>query len=172
VSFARAPLDLNGLMASVTERISLRAAEKGVVLENQLPAFPPMVGDGDRLAQVFTNLLDNAVKFTPSGGRVRLRGEVEDGWASVHVEDMGPGIPAEELSRIFERFYQLDKARRRGGGGGAGLGLAISREIVQGHGGQLRASSRPGEGSRFSVRLPITRPRDPTLTGKRRTGIR
>ncbi|MEX0787417.1 MAG: HAMP domain-containing sensor histidine kinase [Anaerolineales bacterium] len=172
VSFARVPLDLNALMVSVAERISFRAAEKGVRVENELPAFPPMVGDGDRLAQVFTNLLDNAVKFTPAGGCVRLRGEFEDGWASVHVEDMGPGIPADELSRIFERFYQLDKARRRGGGGGAGLGLAISREIVQGHGGQLRASSRPGEGSRFSVRLPITRPRDPMLTGKRRARIR
>lgn len=172
VSFVRAPLDLNGLMASVAERISLRAAEKGVGLENHLPPFPPMVGDGDRLAQVFTNLMDNAVKFTPAGGRVRLMGEMDNDWAFVHVEDMGPGIPADDLSRIFERFYQLDKARHRGGGGGAGLGLAISREIVQAHGGRLTALSRPRGGSRFTVRLPITRPHDPTLAGKRRAGIR
>ncbi|MGH2627546.1 MAG: ATP-binding protein [Anaerolineales bacterium] len=172
VSFVRAPLDLNGLLGSVLERISLRAAEKGVRLENELPSYPSLVGDGDRLAQVFTNLLDNAIKFTPAGGSVRLRGEVSGGRALVHVEDMGPGIPAEELSRIFERFYQLDKARRGGEGRGVGLGLAISREIVQAHGGRLNAQSRPGEGSRFSVDLPLTQPQDSTVTGKRRTGIR
>jgi signal transduction histidine kinase len=172
VSFVRAPLDLHGLLSSVLERISLRAAEKGVRLENELPTYPSMVGDGDRLAQVFTNLLDNAVKFTPAGGSVRLRGEVSDGWAAVHVEDMGPGIPADELSRIFERFYQLDKARAGGEGRGVGLGLAISREIVQAHGGRLTANSRPGEGSRFTVELPATQAQDSTVAGRRRTGIR
>ncbi|MGH2607339.1 MAG: sensor histidine kinase, partial [Anaerolineales bacterium] len=172
VSFVRAPLDLRGLLSSVLERISLRAAEKGVRLENELPSYPSMVGDGDRLAQVFTNLLDNAVKFTPAGGSVRLRGETSGGWATVHVEDMGPGIPADELSRIFERFYQMDKARRGGEGRGVGLGLAISREIVQAHGGRLTAQSRPGEGSRFTVELPVTQPQDSTVAGRRRIGIR
>lgn len=172
VSFVRAPLDLGGLLSSVLERISLRAAEKGVRLENDLASYPSMVGDGDRLAQVFTNLLDNAVKFTPAGGSVRVRGEVSGGWAVVHVEDMGPGIPADQLSRIFERFYQLDKARRGGEGRGVGLGLAISREIVEAHGGRLTAQSRPGEGSRFTVELPVTQPQDSTVAGKRRTGIR
>lgn len=172
VSFVRAPLDLNGLLTSVLERISLRAADKGVRLENELPAYPSLVGDGDRLAQVFTNLVDNAVKFTPAGGSVRLRGEVSGGRAVVHVEDGGPGIPAGELSRIFERFYQLDKARRGGEGRGVGLGLAISREIVQAHDGRLTVRSRTGEGSRFSVDLPVTRPEDSTMSGRRGTGIR
>jgi signal transduction histidine kinase len=171
VPFVRAPVDLNGLLNSVVERISLRAAERGVRLENGLPPFPVVIGDGDRLAQVFTNLLDNAVKFAPAGSPIRLEGEVSGGWAAVHVDDKGPGIPAEELSRIFERFYQLDKARRAGAGRGVGLGLAISREIVQAHGGRLTASSRPGNGSRFSVLLPISKPRDPTLIGRKRPRI-
>jgi signal transduction histidine kinase len=86
---------------------------------------------------------------------------------AVGVEDSGPGIPAEDLSRIFERFYQVDRARPGGGGRGVGLGLAISREIVQAHGGRLSATSAPGKGSRFTVHLPASRPSDSTLEARR-----
>jgi signal transduction histidine kinase len=88
---------------------------------------------------------------------------LEPGWITIHVDDGGPGIPPDELSRIFERFYQLDKARSGSGARGVGLGLAISREIVQAHGGTIKAASTVGQGSRFSVRLPIIRPQDETL---------
>ncbi|MCK4962877.1 MAG: HAMP domain-containing histidine kinase, partial [Anaerolineales bacterium] len=163
VVFERHTVDLGALLRSVVERLSVHAEEVGVGIESHLPDFPPLVGDGDRLAQVFTNLIDNAVKHSSEGGVVNLRGEREGAWVSIHVDDTGPGIPPDELSRIFERFYQLDKARSGGGGRGAGLGLAISREIVQAHGGRLVAQSVIKRGSRFTVQLPIIRPDDTTL---------
>jgi two-component system OmpR family sensor kinase len=155
MAFARGPVDLNALVARVADRLSLRAQEKDIRLENEVSGLPMLTGDGDRLAQVFTNLIDNALKHTPAGGVVRLRGEARSADVLVHVEDTGPGIPAEDLSRIFERFYQVDKARRGGAGRGTGLGLAISREIVQAHGGHLTATSATGQGSRFTVQLPL-----------------
>jgi signal transduction histidine kinase len=164
----RSPLDLGALLRSVADRLSPRAAEKHVRIELDLPPMSGVSGDGDRLAQVFTNLLDNAVKHSPAGAPVRVQGEAGRGWVAVHVEDRGPGIPAEEVSRIFERFYQLDKSRRGGEGRGAGLGLAISREIVQAHGGSLTVSSRVGEGSTFSVRLPALNPDASTQSRRRK----
>ena len=155
MTFARAPVDLDALVARVADRLSLRAQENDIRLENEVSGLPMVTGDGDRLAQVFTNLVDNALKHTLAGGIVRVRGEALAGQVQVHVEDTGPGIPAEDLSRIFERFYQVDKARRGGAGRGTGLGLAISREIVQAHCGQLTATSSPGRGSRFTVQLPL-----------------
>jgi len=157
----RGPVDLSGLLQSVVERASLRADEAGVMLA--LDGFGPVtiIGDGDRLAQVFTNLVDNAIKHTPLGGQVRISSKVERGWITVHVDDQGAGIPAAELSRIFERFYQVDKARS--GRRGVGLGLAIVREIVQAHGGRVVAQSEMGTGSRFSVQLPVVMPSDATL---------
>ncbi len=163
VEFRRLPVDLTVLVRGVLERLRLRAEEKGVELVNGLDSLPLVIGDGDRLAQVFTNLVDNAIQHTPPGGQVRVRGWSQAGWVAVAVEDTGPGIPPEDLSRIFERFYQVDKARPGGGRRGVGLGLAISREIVQAHGGRLAAQSEMGQGSRFTVQLPITRPDDPTL---------
>ncbi|MEE9507965.1 MAG: HAMP domain-containing sensor histidine kinase, partial [Anaerolineales bacterium] len=136
IEFDRHPVDLSILLQSIVDRMSLSAAEKSVQLERHLDGLAPMIGDGDRLAQVFTNLLDNAIKHTPEGGTVRLHGETEAGWISIHVDDSGRGIPNEDLSHIFERFYQVDKARRGGKGRGVGLGLAISRQIVEAHGGR------------------------------------
>ena len=163
VVFERHPVDIGALLRNVVEGLSVRAGEAGVLIKSHLPDFPTLVGDGDRLAQVFTNLIDNAIKHSAEGGVVNLRGEMESGWVSIHVDDAGPGIPADELSRIFERFYQLDKARSGGRERGAGLGLAISREIVQAHGGRLVAQSVVERGSRFTVQLPIIRPDDTTL---------
>jgi signal transduction histidine kinase len=163
IVFEREPIDLKLLLSSVAERLSLTAKDKGVRLEDRLPGLTIMIGDGDRLAQVFTNLIDNALKNTPAEGTVFLHGEVEGGWVSIHVEDTGPGIPDEDLSRIFERFYQVDKARRGGKGRGVGLGLAISRQIIEAHGGRLVAQSAIGKGSRFTVQLPIVKSDDETL---------
>lgn len=163
IEFDRHPVDLSILLQSIVDRMSLSAAEKSVQLERDLDGLAPMIGDGDRLAQVFTNLLDNAIKHTPEGGTVRLHGETEAGWISIHVDDSGRGIPNEDLSHIFERFYQVDKARRGGKGRGVGLGLAISRQIVEAHGGRLVAQSAIGKGSRFTVQMPIVQPFDETL---------
>ena len=161
IDFKRDRVDINAIVANVVERLSLRARNAEIEIQEQLPPLPPLVGDGDRLAQVFTNLLDNAIEHSPAGGRVRVLGEVSQGWMTIHVEDAGSGIPPDELSRIFERFYQMDNARSSRG---AGLGLAISREIVRSHQGELKATSEIGRGSRFSVRLPLVRADDSTIT--------
>ena len=163
----RKPVDLEAVLSAIVERLKLKAADKGVQLQNEATSLPSLIGDGDRLAQVFTNLIDNALTHTPEGGSVRLKAETGFGWVSVHVDDTGSGIPPEELSRIFERFYQLDKARSGSMPRGAGLGVAISQEIVQAHGGSLKAQSEVGQGSRFTVRLPIVQPDDETLAQKR-----
>jgi two-component system OmpR family sensor kinase len=162
VVFDRRPIDLVALLNAVIERLSVRAIEHEVRIENRIPVFPTLIGDGDRLAQIFTNLIDNAIKNTSKGDAVTLWGEIEAGWISIHVDDVGPGIPADELSRIFERFYQVDKARAGGMDRGVGLGLAISREIVRAHGGRIVAQSIVGQGSRFTVQLPIGQPDDKT----------
>jgi signal transduction histidine kinase len=117
-------------------------------------ARPLVAGDPDRLFQVFANLLDNAVRAGPAGSEVAVRLRGEAGWAVVSVADAGPGIPPEEVDRIFERFYQLDKSRARSGGRGFGLGLAIAREIVAAHGGVIEVESEVGRGSVFRVRIP------------------
>lgn len=161
MDFKRDRVELNAIVANVVEHLSLRASEAKIDIQEQLPPLPALVGDGDRLAQVFTNLVDNAIEHSPMDGRVRILGEVSQGWITIHVEDAGSGIPPDELSRIFERFYQLDKARSSRG---AGLGLAISREIVRSHQGELKATSEIGRGSRFSVRLPIVRADDSTIS--------
>jgi two-component system sensor histidine kinase ResE len=163
IEFVRGAVDLCALLERVIDKLSLPAAKKGVELENTITALPTMVGDGDRLAQVFTNLVDNAIKHTPANGKVILREDISAGWISIHVDDSGAGIPSEDLSRIFERFYQVDKARSGGSGRGVGLGLAISRQIVESHGGRIVAQSSEGRGSRFTVQLPIVQPDDETI---------
>lgn len=163
IEFGRKPVNLGLLVRNVIEKLSLRAAEKGIDITDRLPELPIIIGDGDRLAQVLTNLCDNAIQHTPEGKTVCVHGETEGNWVLIHVDDSGPGIPPSELSRIFERFYQIDKARKHGKGQGSGLGLAISREIVRAHGGRLVAQSVAGYGSRFSLSLPIVQPGDETL---------
>ncbi len=163
-----ASLDMAALVQAVAERMRVPAGEKGVELEVQLGPLPALVADGDRLAQVLTNLIDNAIIHSPPGCKVGLTAGTERDEVAVTVEDSGPGIPPEQLERIFERFYQVDRSRRAGGGRGAGLGLAISREIVLAHGGTLTAESTPGRGSRFIVRLPRARPGDSTAVRRAR----
>jgi signal transduction histidine kinase len=166
----RAPLDLRLLLVALAERFALRAQERGVNLKTDLPDLPSMLGDADRLAQVLGNLVDNALKHTPSGGTVTLAASIVGDQAQVTVSDNGHGIPPEDLSRIFERFYQVDKSRARPGsaGGGVGLGLAISKEIVIAHRGRITAESVVGIGTRFVVRLPLSLPEDSTVVRKRR----
>jgi signal transduction histidine kinase len=165
LAFTWHPVDLRVLANSVCERMALRAAEKGVKLTASLPELPSIIGDGDRLAQVLTNLLDNALKHTPPGSGVEVRGTQGPSTVRIEVVDSGPGIPPDELSRIFERFYQVDKSRRGGAGRGAGLGLAISREVAAAHGGTLTAESIVGRGSCFRLELPVARASDKAQPG-------
>ncbi|MDH7487074.1 MAG: ATP-binding protein [Anaerolineae bacterium] len=153
ITIAQESVDLPQLLRMCQERMGWQAQQKGVELTVEVRPLPPLRGDSDRLMQVLTNLLDNALTYTPAGGSVTLAAaEVKDqAEVEITVTDTGPGIPAEELARIFERFYRVDKARA---GRGAGLGLAIVKEIVEAHGGRVWAESSVGLGTRFVVRLP------------------
>lgn len=165
--FKREAVDLTRLLQSVVEKFTPQATQAQVELRAEIGALPALVGDMDRLVQVFTNLVDNAIKHTPAGGRAAMRARPVDGFVEISVSDTGPGIPADDLSRIFERFYQVDKSRRGGGGHGVGLGLAITREIVQAHAGSITAYSIPERGSTFTVKLPVARPDDSTLAHRK-----
>lgn len=110
-------------------------------------------GNAQRLEQVFTNLIENAIKYTPAGGEVRVRGGARSGFAFVEVSDTGIGIPREHLHRIFERFYRVDRSRSREMGG-TGLGLAIVKHVVKAHDGHVEADSTEGQGSTFRVEFP------------------
>lgn len=156
------------ILRAVGEKLALRAQQAGVALRVQVPDLPDAIGDGDRLAQVFTNLVDNALKHTPPGGTVTLIGARQDDGLELAVADNGEGIPPEDLSRVFERFYQVDKSRQRDARRtGAGLGLAISRQIVEAHGGTIRVESVLGVGTRFAVWLPLPRPTDTTVARRK-----
>jgi signal transduction histidine kinase len=163
----REPIDLPALLGAVAEKFNLRATEAQVALSLEMPDGLPVInGDADRLAQVFTNLVDNALKHTPAGGRVTVSAAANPAGVEITVTDTGAGIPAADLGRIFERFYQVDKSRARPGG--VGLGLAISREIVQAHQGTINVESVVGLGSRFRVTLPRALSDDITLNRRRR----
>jgi len=133
-------------------------AEAGIPLEQQLPEqLPELSVDPDRILQVFTNLLGNAIKFTPTGGKVRVGASLELDEVVFWVTDSGPGIPQEHLPNLFDRFWQAHSTDRRG----AGLGLAIAKGIVEAHGGRIWARSVLGQGSTFSFCVPL-----PSRTGE------
>ena len=153
MEIAKERVDLFPILRHSVEKLTPQAMEGEVELVWDASQELFVVGDADRLEQVFTNLLDNAVAHTPAGGRVTIEGDhVEDGTVEVRVTDTGEGIPPEELPRIFERFYRVDKARVHDRG--VGLGLAITKEIVEAHGGSISVESVVGLGSQFIVRLP------------------
>ena len=154
-------MDLGRVAAESTERLRLFADRQGVTLRVEVADdLPPVRGDPARLGQVVVNLVHNAVKFSPDGGDVTVRvqpgPDAMDGARTVvvSIEDHGVGIPRAAQSRIFERFYKVDRARVRGEAGGTGLGLAIARHIVEQHGGRIWVESREGRGSTFSFAVP------------------
>jgi signal transduction histidine kinase len=118
------------------------------------PDLPPIAADADKLRQVLVNLVENAIKYSPDGGRVEVALTALPGLLRFAVQDEGLGIPPAEQARIFEKFYRLDPHLTRGVGG-TGLGLYICREIVRRMGGRIGVESRPGEGSTFSFELPL-----------------
>lgn len=151
------PVSLPELIETARKRLAQPYASKGVTLTLDLPAaFSPVRADTDRLLQVLTNLLGNALQYTPAGGHVVLSAELRAGEFLVRVADTGIGIPAEHLPHIFDRFYRVDKSRSRQAGGGSGIGLTISRALVEAHGGHLWAESPGvGRGSIFLFTLPL-----------------
>jgi two-component system phosphate regulon sensor histidine kinase PhoR len=151
------PVALAPIVREVADLLAEPARRGGVELVIDVDPDVRVQGDPDRLTQVVSNLLDNAIKYTPDGGRVRVVGRHVAGTSSVElaVEDTGAGIPAEDLPRLAERFYRVDKARIRELGG-TGLGLSIVKHIVQAHGGSLRFASRVGVGTTVTVELPAS----------------
>ena len=151
MALRREPTDLNDLIRQTVEMYEDVADERGVRIETV--ATPELVAniDRNRLRQVLANLLDNAIKYTPSGGRIEMRAGREADAVVVKVKDTGAGIPAEELPRIWERLYRGDKSRSTRG---LGLGLSLVKAIVQAHGGEVSVESELGEGSTFVLRLP------------------
>ena len=168
VSLDRQALNLENLLNQVGGQLIPQAVEAQVEFKLDIDPLPTCVGDEDRLSQVFTNLVDNAIKHTPAGGFVRLSARSEGGLARVEVIDSGEGIPAEHLPRIFERFYKVDGARKKETVPGTGLGLAIAQQIVQAHGGTITVRSQIGEGTAFEVNLPVVKSDDSTVVEKPR----
>ncbi|HYN84697.1 MAG TPA: heavy metal sensor histidine kinase [Pyrinomonadaceae bacterium] len=148
-------LYLDDLLDEVARAGGLLASDKGVSVELTNLPEAAFHGDEDLLRQMVMNLVDNAVKFTPAGGVVRLGLARRAGEYVLSVSDTGPGIPAEARDHVFERFYRADKARSRSEDGGAGLGLAIARWIAQAHDGDLQLADSDGTGATFIVRLPF-----------------
>lgn len=146
------PTSLRDLIDKPVDRLLPQAERAGLTLSVELsPDLPRVLADAERVGQVITNLVHNAIKFTPEGGKVDVSARQAARSVTISVADTGVGIPAEDLPRIFERFYKSDRARS---GGGSGLGLAIAKHIVQGHGGRIWAESVEGQGSTFHFSLP------------------
>lgn len=158
VAMKREPIDLRELVEDAAGLLGVLAEEGRVRIERDLPAAPvPVAGDWTMLRQALVNLLDNAIKHSPPDGVVVIACRWRPDAAEIGVADQGPGIPAQELTRIFERFHRLDAARSLepdGRRGGFGLGLAIARQAVEAHGGRIEVESEPGRGSRFRIVLP------------------
>ena len=151
------PVDLVGLTKEVADGYTDLAEERRVRLHTELQPQLSLRGDRAQLGLLVSNLLDNALRHTAAKGTVRIRLEAAEGRAVLQVVDTGEGIPAGELSRVFERFYRVDKARARQTGG-TGLGLAIVRHVAEAHGGTVRVDSELGRGSSFTVSLPLAGP--------------
>ena len=148
------PFDLGELAAMTADQMSLLAEDKDVTVVCEYAGAVHVQGDRARMKQVIVNLLDNAIKYTPSGGRVRLRIAREEGNAILEVADDGIGIPEEALPHVFKRFYRVDASRSREQGG-AGLGLSIVKSICAAQGAQVEVASTPGKGSLFRVRQTL-----------------
>ncbi len=148
------------LIEVVVRRLGPAAQAKGITLAVELPpSLPTFEGDEDRLGQVLTNLVSNAIQYTPEGGTVTLSARLVGDQIQVSVTDTGIGISPEHLQHIFTRFYRVDRSRSRAAGGGSGVGLTIAQRLVEAHGGRIWAESEgPGKGSRFVFTVPLRRP--------------
>jgi signal transduction histidine kinase len=148
------PCDVTRVLVETMEAFQPRAAEQGITLV--LSPEPPnaiVQADGERVLQLIDNLVGNALKFTPAGGRVSIGGSIDGNELRLTVADTGPGIPEEQRARLFDRFWQARGADRRG----LGLGLPIAKGIAEAHGGRLWVDSTMGSGSAFHFAMPLAR---------------
>jgi two-component system phosphate regulon sensor histidine kinase PhoR len=154
VPLAREPVEMAAVVSQAAERMRPQAERQGIELSLDLPPdLPRVTGDADRLERAAVNLIQNAIKFTPGGGSIRISAAALDGAVEVAVRDTGAGIPPEDLPRVFERFYKADRSR---GGRGSGLGLAVVKHTVEAHGGRVVAESELGRGSTFRFTVPVS----------------
>jgi len=151
----REPVSLADVLEKVAPLFQKEAEAKGLAWVVEVGARPVVRADPDQMAQVWSNLISNAVKYTPAGGRVRVALEERDGWAIGTVEDTGIGIPPQDLERIFEEFYRTPQAKEVAPRG-TGLGLPLVKQILEAHGGSITVESEVGRGSRFVFRLPVS----------------
>lgn len=148
------PVAVSEIVRACMETAHLNAASRNLQLESECPPdLPPLEGDSGALHEILQNLLDNAMRYTPAGGKIRVTASAREGETILSVTDTGIGIPKVEQERIFERFYRVDAARSRESGG-TGLGLAIAKHLAEVHGGRIEVESEVGRGSTFSVILP------------------
>lgn len=153
LSMKLSPLDIGEVVDGIGYGLKMLAEQEGLDLQVKTSPMPIISADGDRMVQVLTNLVGNAIKYTPSGGKVTIMTGVRNGGVEIIVSDNGIGIPAEDLPHIFDRFYQVDKSR--GPKRGTGLGLAITQEIIQSHGGKIHIhSDGVNRGTKVTVWLP------------------
>jgi signal transduction histidine kinase len=148
--------EIESLIAGVVDRLALQFHDKGVALHISIaPNLPNVMADPARITQVLVNILGNALQYTPEGGEGWVSARQQGDEVQFVVRDSGRGIPDEDLPRIFERFYRVDKSRTRASGG-SGIGLTISKHIIEAHGGRIWASSHGhGQGSAFGFTLPV-----------------
>ena len=146
----REPTDIGALIADSVASFRAQADVAGIALVTEAAALPPADVDAVRLREVLSNLLANALRYTPRGGSVRVSASGSDGHLRIAVRDTGPGIAADALPHVFDRFYKSDESR------GAGLGLAIAKSLVVAHGGEISASSEPGKGTEMRFTLPVS----------------
>jgi two-component system phosphate regulon sensor histidine kinase PhoR len=150
--FTLAPLRLKPVVDAVADRLRPQIDRHSLILLNEVsPELPTVMADVNAVSEVLINLLGNAIKYTPEGGKVWVRATAANGTVEVQVADTGQGIAAQHLPHIFERFYKADRSRASDG---VGLGLALVKHLVQAHGGKVWAESVEGRGSTFSFTLP------------------
>ena len=143
------------VIAEAVDRVRPAAEQQGITIEvEEPPQRLAVAGDRRQLVSATYNLLENAVKYSDQGSSVQVRARTDGRWVDIEVEDHGIGIPRRDLERVFERFYRVDRARSRETGG-TGLGLAIVRHVASNHAGEVRVESAEGEGSTFTLRLPV-----------------
>jgi signal transduction histidine kinase len=151
----RSEVDISELIEEACDLYQPLAEERGIHIEANIPVQFHLSGDKAKLQCVLSNLLDNAIKYTPSGGKIIVSSEAVNKKIMLSIQDTGIGISPDETSRIFERFYRADKSRSIPG---AGLGLSLVQAIVRSHGGEIKVSSSSGTGSTFTVSLPLNTP--------------